>query len=275
MRAGESKHVYGETMWRFWVGFLVLTVPIGTAARAKEDVGALVGQLRSGDEAARIAAAQRLASLGPGARDAVEALMAALDDTPNVRVAAVRALGKIGPDAAPSARVLAGMLVHDPDDRRTIARAMADIGPPSVRHLRKLLQHEKTDVRVAAIEALGWIGPAAKAAAGDLIGLMRDKEQTVRIAAANAVRSVGPGDPESAPLLVEFLGADEEPIRWAAVETLARMGRPAVDALAGALESDEREVRLYAVKALGKNQDQAELVVPLLVKGLKDRHWPA
>ncbi|NQT16942.1 MAG: HEAT repeat domain-containing protein, partial [Planctomycetes bacterium] len=250
-----------------------MALSVGSAARADEDVAALVGQLRSGDEAARVVAAQRLASLGPSARDAVEGLMAALDDTPKVRLAAVQALGKIGPDAAPAARVLAGMLVHNVVDRRIIARAMADIGAPSVPQLQKLLRHEDLDVRLAAIEALGWIGPAAKAAAGDLIALMRDQEKAVRMAAAHAVRSVVPGSPESAPLLIEFLGADDEPIRWAMVDTLVAMGRPGIDALAGALEADNMWVRLYAVRALGKAKDQTELVLPLLVRALKDSHW--
>jgi HEAT repeat protein len=260
-------------MLRYWPGLLILAFSVGSAARADEDVSSLIGQLRSGDEAARVVAAQRLASFGPKARDAVEGLMAALDDTPKVRLAAVQALGRIGPDAAPAARVLAGTLVNDAVDRQIIARAMADIGAPSVPHLQKLLRHENIDVRLAAIDALSRIGPAANTAADELIGLMRGKQEAVRMAAANAVRSVGPGAPESAPVLVEFLGASEVPIRSAAIETLARMGKPATDALAGALKSDEKEVRLYAVDSLGKNKDHPELVLPLLAGALKDRHW--
>ncbi len=260
-------------MLRYWLGLLILAASVGSAARADEGVATLVGQLRSGEEAARVATARRLGSLGPNARNAVEALMAALDDTPKVRLAAVQALGKIGPDAAPAARVLAGMLMHNVVDRRTVAQAMAGIGAPSVPHLQKLLGHENIDVRLAAINALGWIGLDAKAAAGDLIALLRDREKTVRMAAAAAVRRVGPGAPESALVLVEFLGTSEVPIRSVAIETLARMGKPAIDALAGALESDEMWVRLYAVDSLGRNKDHPELALPLLVRALKDRHW--
>jgi HEAT repeat protein len=84
---------------------------------------------------------------------------------------------------------------------------------------------------------------------------------------------VAPAAPECAPLLVELLGAEEEMIRWTAVETLAEMGKGAVSALAGALDAEQMEVRLYAVKALGKSKAPAELVIPLLVSALADSYW--
>jgi HEAT repeat protein len=100
---------------------------IGPAARAA--VPALVAALRSEDSGRRWRAARTLGRIGPGAGEAVPALVAALRD-PNegVRRHAARALGRIAPATGPAAAALQ-RATGDPDRavRREAEKALEDL----------------------------------------------------------------------------------------------------------------------------------------------------
>lgn len=126
-------------------------------------------------------------------KDGIPALIRALEDEDSdfVRSVAVKALGNIGPDAIPA--------------------------------LTKALEDEDSGVRWGAAEALGKMGPEAKAAIPALIKALEDSSSA-------GIRSVAA----------------------VAAETLVRIGLDAVPALTMALEDEERPVRYLAAEALGR-----------------------
>ena len=81
--------------------------------------------------------------------------------------------------------------------REHVAKALAEIGPasaPAVRGLMKLLQDDRGSVRLAAIEALGAIGPGANEAVAAIKALAdEDKYAKVREAATLAIETITSG----------------------------------------------------------------------------------
>lgn len=134
-------------------------------ASDSQNVDALTQQLASRDASLRVRAAKALSDLGPAARSSVPTLITALD-TPDgdARRAAISALRAIQPNAAPSEALVRAIAVdlRDPD----------------------------ANLRLLAARTLGRIGPAAAAAAGDLIPLRTDPDQDVRRAGSEAFSRV-------------------------------------------------------------------------------------
>jgi HEAT repeat protein len=128
---------------------------------ARNKVPELVEQLKSPDCAIRVNALCALARLGPDSKEAVPALIQALEEDKDwvVRVAAITALGEIGDDAKEAVPVLIEAL-------------------------------DKEDVCASAAIALGRIGPAARAALEALARVGKTKSGFVRWCAEEAVRSI-------------------------------------------------------------------------------------
>jgi HEAT repeat protein len=186
----------------------------------------------------RTFAVTALGDLGPGA---VPALIKALDDTePGVRKLAVVTLDKVGAkDAVPN---LAALLDKDTGDL-------------ALRH--------------AIVLALGRLGPDAEAAVPAL-GRVLKGDPVLRGEAATALGAVGPAAKDAIPLLITGL-ADEEVGDTAAL-ALARIGKPAVSALAAALTSWNRGVRFRAATVLGQIGPDAQAAVgELSRRANKDR----
>jgi HEAT repeat protein len=137
----------------------VASVP--TLARALEDSAVEI----------RRAAAGSLAQLGPLAKDALPQLKRAVEAEKDrgVRCSAIYALGGLGKDAAPTVGLLA-----------------------------KCVKENHVEVRLAAIRALGNIGPAAVAAVDPtLLEAARESQKDVREAALDAIKKIQ--SPESKP----------------------------------------------------------------------------
>ena len=79
------------------------------------------------------------------------------------------------------------------------------------------------DVRKAAAEALGKIGPDAKAIIPALIKLLRDDDWGIRWTAARALGNIGPNAKTAIPALTEFLEDKDGFIRTAAAEALEKI----------------------------------------------------
>src|SRR5262249_17757636 len=91
--------------------------------------------------------------------------------------------------------------------------------------LLKLL--EKTDRRLAedAMEALGRIGPEAKAAVPLLTARLKDKDESTRARAAQALGQIGPDAKKALPDLKKLLTDERERVRvWAAVAVVRITG---------------------------------------------------
>src|SRR5207302_8659418 len=94
------------------------------------------------------------------------------------------------------------------------------------------------EVRLAAVDALGEIGPGASDAVPLLIETCRDPNSFLRRGAATALGDIGP-DAKSAAALGELLKDKELDVRQAAAEALQRFGpdaKPATEPLLTALQ---------------------------------------
>src|SRR5262245_61421376 len=79
-----------------------------------------------------------------------------------------------------------------PAARTNTIKTLADGGAAAVPLLTDLLAARRpADVRLAAAEALGLIGPEAKAAVPALAAALGDSDRFVRVAAADALGKIG------------------------------------------------------------------------------------
>jgi HEAT repeat protein len=177
----------------------LLSLICRSAADDKEPIykgkplSAWVEQLADRSATARQEAAEALGQIGPAAKPAVGALIAALGDTDDaVRDAAAETLAVFGKDAVGP---LTAALKHtDASVRRGAAAALGHMGPDARDAVPALIAMVKndadSDVREAVVRALGSIGPDAKAAAPALRDALTDKEQHIREAAAAALKRI-------------------------------------------------------------------------------------
>ena len=208
-----------------------------------------------------------------------------------VRSAAVEALGKIGPaakDAVPTLAELAKEQFRRFRCRQGSGRDWIGGGAETHRigemqgcglAFRSLhrIRHPgpkswAADVRSAAAEALGKIGPAAKDAVPALTELLRDEDAYARSAAAEVlVKIIGPA---AMPKLVELLKDKDTDVCFAAIEVIGKIGpaaKDAVPALAELLNGWGYRSACAAAEALGKIGPAAKDAVPALAELLKLR----
>jgi HEAT repeat protein/predicted Ser/Thr protein kinase len=217
-------------------------------------VSALAGQLQDPEPAVRGRAAQELGAIGSAAKEAVPALLRALEDG-DLAVA----------DAAAEA-------VHKITGRTPTRRRTAPPAPvPAVIPLMDSLRSTDSFARWRAALALGEIGAEAAAATTLLVETLDDADDNVRWAAATALGKIGPAARAAVPALTAALGdREDEVIHKHAAAALGRLGaaaRDAVPGLIGALRDPDTTVRDEVVDALVKIGPAA---VPALMEALKD-----
>ena len=172
---------------------------------------------------------------------------------------------------------------------------MRDESKATVPLLIKLLKDENCRVRVAAIRALGKMGPAAKVAVPALTESLKDTagpeardarpvrvrgrryggRGEVRGHAACALGNIGPEAKSSVPALAELLAANDEEVRRDAAYGLAGIGpeaKAAMPRLIEALSDENLTVRGHACAALGNIGPQAKAAVPALVQRIREVH---
>jgi HEAT repeat protein len=156
---------------------------------------------------------------------------------------------------------------HDPIARLFASHALAEVGALAVPTLVKALDEGGEDVRASAAAALAMIGPPAADAAEALVRALRDNVPGSREAL------VGIGLP-AVPALKVALKDENADVRMRAVRALGRIGHRAqvnVPELAEMLGDRDRDVRIFAVKSLGMigapaSESAAELAVTLMDK---------
>jgi HEAT repeat protein len=200
--------------------------------------------LRHPDANVRYRTAAMLMEQGPLAKFAVEELRAAIADTdPLVRVKVAEAIWMVE-RPSPSAIL------------PTLQRAIKD---PSA------------DVRAAACAVVGLMGSKGKGAIPALLATLNDKDLSVVIAAVTALGDIGPAASESAGALLELAGYPDfiilEPVVGAA---LGGMGEAVVPALTTALKDPSIERRRVAAYALGAIGPDARSAVAALERLLRD-----
>ncbi len=104
---------------------------------------------------------------------------------------------------------------------------------------------------------------------------LKDEEGSVRKVAAEALGGIGPEAKAAVPALIEALKDPEGDVRREAAQTLGQIGpeaKAAVPALSEALKDTEWEVRSGAGRALGGIGPEAKAAIPALIEASKDEY---
>jgi len=209
--------------------------------------------------------------IGPGAADAVPAIVEALhtehvggpEKQDDFRCDLVFALGAIGVEQ--SIRALVKLLDETgPFPRWAASVALENVGEPAVPYLIARLDEEPTGEIAYLDSTLHSIGAPAVPA---LVECLDDANELVRRRAASLLGDLA--DPRGVPALVDYLADDPAKAAWA----LGRMGEAAgaaVPVLMEYLGHDDPDVRWRSAQALGQVGPDALTAVPSLVDRLDD-----
>jgi hypothetical protein len=215
---------------------------IGLGAVDEAEVPQLIAKLKSGDAMARAEAAEELRTVGKAAAGAEASLVSLLSDSSaRARLAAASALLKINPkNTAPLDTLSKGLSSANVDERRLAAHGTGMAGKAAgslTDKLSALLKDSDEGVRINALQAVSMLGKYA-AAAADHVAPMLDNPQ-LAIDAADALGRIGPSARAHVKKLAEMLKSDKPTYQWAAVRAMAQIGgpdaKPAVDYMIAAL----------------------------------------
>lgn len=247
-----------------------LNALLTSSAVRKASVPKLSALLKENNPAVRERAAHALGRVGPGAVDALPALLIAAraaDGAP----AYADALAQVGPQALPS--LLDILQKNKPEESKWVLRILHSFGPPAVPVLSEALKSNSPEVRASAASALGEMGHGASAAAVPLFVLTRDSSPKVQAATFRALVAIHADSERLKPLLQEALASKDTDVRKAGAAGLAALGGAAtlgVDGLLDLLNDENAAGRLAAVQALGQLGDKAAPAVNALVARLDD-----
>jgi HEAT repeat protein len=244
---------------------------------------ALIGGLDDQTGEVRAAAAKALATIlsrtaGKGAdskanRTAIVTLAGLLRDRePNVRVAAADSLASLPWAAHPAMRS-----ERSAETPQTVTTVTLPVGPQeAVDALVETLTDQDSEVRAAAVRALGVIGPqvpyydrnALNAALNNHSGGQQKNEVAAQAANRSSVDRI-------VPTLFQLLEHDGPEVREACSGTVRGLGPPAVTATAvpgliAAVASANREVRFQAAAMLGRLKADARPAIAALMAVLHD-----
>jgi HEAT repeat protein/S1-C subfamily serine protease len=225
------------------------------------DLPSLMQAIRDHHSASRRASAcDQLASMGPEAKNAVPDLIELIQDKDDiVRTRALKALSEIGfISQGDLPKIIEAMKDPRPDVRLQailVIRHMGEEANDAVSGLKDRLKDDSPDVREEAAKTLGNLGPLATTAVSALgEALSRDKKHEVRQEVALAIGNI---------LAVATIRSDD-PATPAAVASGAA-------ALEAALSDPVRDVRLSALQALEKLGPGAKMVLPKILRELKEK----
>ena len=253
-------------------------------APAADALPALVERLKAEKPVDRMEAAAALGRLGPGAKAATPALVAAFppEKDPFARRAMIAALGAIGPDAREAAPALIAAVrdgYGSVDDlvgfEAVVALAKVDTdNAASSQYVLAMLRDKNPDVRHRAAALLGLMGGHLQAFAPALAAAMKDENPGVRMEAVRSFMKLRPDAGLAVPALAQALGDSEKNARFYAANGLADFGpaakpalKPLMEAIAREKEPDARAREIRALRYIGPEAAEA---VPMLLELLKD-----
>ena len=246
----------------------------------------------------RNGSAKALGKIGPVAKAAIPELIKALkDEFWDVSNNATEALIRIGLVAMPALiealkdekkryqttkKLLLLTLNPDEKKRYQIIKILGNFGHESkmaVPALIKNLKDRHWNIKNRSVEALGKIGPAAKAAISELIKILKYERKSDSMGKKiinSATEALGKIGLAAVPALIEALKNEKN--RHRIVEALGNVGREAkaavpvlIKALIKALKDKDFLICEHVAKALGKIGPEAKEAVPILIKTLKDK----
>lgn len=265
-------------------GLLALGL-FGTASA--QDAAEWSRRLASGEVAQRREAAYQLGKIGPAAKEALPALVKAVDD-PDKQVwsLALTAIANLGPAAQPALpdllRALDGRTGRAASDKERlpqlqlrVAYALSRMGAPVRPALIEALGSPDAGVRQGAASALGGMGPDAAEAVPALVVALTDASPEAAREARDALGAIGA---PAAKALMAAAASPDAKLRAAAVIAIGQVGAPARDLAPALFELFEKEressVRVALLGALPKIKAPPERLVPLLLNGIKDEQEP-
>jgi len=223
---------------------------------------ATVESLADADPQVVANAVESIVALGPSVVPQVTDGLASKD----LRNLVARILYRLGPDAKEAVPALVTALETAGDDAdsnefRYLAQfTLGRIGPasaPAVPLLLKSLASEDEEVRVTAIFALAKIGPAAKEAVPALMQKVKEGEGREKLISVWALMKIETGKdalaPLALPLLVKALESEREFVRVEAAIALGELGPlalPAIKPLQDAQADDSPAVKEAVAAAL-------------------------
>ena len=256
---------------------------IGSPANdAALDVAKILGN-ENYTSAHRQLAARVLGAMGGPADVVVPVLRDALRDNPDTPIAqqAVAALGKVGPGAKEAVGDIVAALDTKAVGYRGL-QALASIGPGAAEAVpeltKRLASSDGRQPRYAA-EALGRIGPPAKTAVGDLVKTFRalKDDDPCRVAVAVALARIKGYPSRAVPYCVTCLESDSAEIRAAAFDALGSLGEkargalPALVLLVGGKDREPGGKASQAIVTLGRMGTVAKPAVSYLIKVITAR----
>jgi HEAT repeat protein len=217
-------------------------------------LGVLIEALQSGDFSTSIRAAEFLGYRGDAAKEAVPALVKALD-VYHLRETALHALMNIGPHASAAIPALFKALTAYPEQAATpwlAAQALANIGKAAIPTLKKGTDSDNLYERLWCHAALAKIEGPDSPHLQVLAESMASKDKTTSLVAVNGLTMIGSGAKSVIPQIIAAMDSPTTPKTDIAV-LLARMGKdaaPAVPQLVALLDHSDAMTRQRAAYAL-------------------------
>jgi HEAT repeat protein len=216
-----------------------------------------------------------LGAIGPDAKEAVPALIAAVRDGYGgvddlVGFEAVVALAKIDPEnVASSQYVLAMLRDKNPDVRHRAAALLGLIGhhlQAFAPALTEAMKDENPGVRVEAVRSFMKLRPDASLGVPALAHALGDSEKNARFYAANGLADYGPAAKPALRALIDAVAKEKEPdARAREIRALRYIGPDAAEAvpmLTELLKDPNKEVQSQAEKAIKKIKPEAARAAP-------------
>ncbi len=153
------------------------------------------------------------------------------------------------------------------------AQALGWMGPKAkaaVPALAKALASGDVPVKIRAAQALPEIDPSAAGTIEALGKALGDGAYGVRCEAARSIAKCGPAAKGAIPALQKALADERREVKRAAALALGGIGKAALPALQKALAGSDSFVRKYAARALGNVGKDAAGAVDALAKALSD-----
>jgi HEAT repeat protein len=262
------------------------------AAKDTSNLGSVIvkGMPSSVTEAAVEAALQVDPDCGPAlAQVALPALTAALKTKDQATLqAAGYALAKLGTHAKGALAALEEARPHARGFAESaIGAALRAVGGDGLKPLATLIRDPKAPLekRVGALSELGWVKNPDDTLVAILVEALKDPEPRVRAAAAEAVGTLGPKAKATLPALLELLGDME--LEQAAKQnrrgtdevlpvTVANLGADGVPGLAAVVKDPAKKpaARYQAIVALSLLGRKAKAALPVLEAAMQDKIAP-
>jgi HEAT repeat protein len=206
---------------------------------------------------------------------------------PVARIAAARAILQADPGDAAAMNELRRSVTNDPYARRDAAQKKFQAhrdDPAAIAEWQRSVAENKADNRVEAVRALIQLGPAALPALPELTAAAQaDRNVGLDLVefATEAIGKIGPKAKAAVPALMDLLGVPDANVHGRAAHALAQIGPDALLPLIAALSDPAPAKRKAATWALGEIGPRASAAIPelrrltsdpnpLVVMGAKD-----